>query len=141
MAMSTITVTVSDARKPVKAKLEKLSETLGCRVSDLVWHALTSMLKDPPKIAPEGSSPVIGTSAGFWVIHKRNAANKRVMAIAIQEVNKRSEVTKETHTFFRFKKGDTKSRNRALKQAKRAAEYDKDLANVKEPVKILQKSK
>jgi len=136
MAMTTITVTVSETRKPIKTKLEKLAETLGCRVSDLVWHALTTMLKSPPKTAPEGSSQVIGTSAGFWILHKRNASTKRVASISIQEVLKRSEVKKETHTFFRYKKDDAKSRVRALKQAKRAAEYDKDLANVKEAIKV-----
>ncbi len=136
MAMTTITVTVSETRKPVKQKLEKLAETLGCRVSDLVWHALNTMLKAPPKTAPEGSSQVIGTSAGFWILHKRHATTKRVVSIGIQEVLKRSEVKKETHTFFRYKKGDAKSRTRALKQAKRAAEYDKDLANVKDSIRI-----
>ena len=136
MAMATITVTVSESRKSVKQQLEKLSEKLGCRLSDLVWHSLTTMLKNPPKTAPEGSSPVIGTSAGFWIVHKRHAASKKVTDITIQEVTKRSEI--KGHTFFRYKKGDAKSRGRAVKQAKRAAEYDADLAGVKGPIKLFQ---
>ena len=139
MAMTTITVTVSEKRKPIRTQLDVLAEKLGCRLSDLVWHALIIMLKNPPKTAPEGSSKVLGKAAGFWVIHTR--IKDRVVKVSIQEVISRAKG--KGHSFFRYTKDDVKSRTRARKQAVRAADYDADLASIKEKVKLteLPKSK
>lgn len=134
MVTSTLTVTVSKERKPFKEQLEKLAEKLGCRMSDLVWSAVLTLLAHPPKAAPVGSSKATGKSPGFWIAHEREGKSKRVDAVAIFEVRRRSE--KAGRTFFRYKPDDAKSRARALRQAKRAAEYDADLAGIKEVVKV-----
>jgi len=53
---------------------------------------------------------------GFLLIHKTDATGK-VTGIEIREV-----IIRKNHTFYRYKKGDTKSRNRAMNKAKAAAD-------------------
>ena len=53
---------------------------------------------------------------GFLLIHKTDATGK-VTGIEIREV-----IIRKNHTFYRYKKGDTKSRNRAMNKAKATAD-------------------
>lgn len=131
MATTTITVTVSQTRQPIKKKLEALADRLGCRVSDLVWYSITSMLAKPPSSVPT-SGKTIGRASGFWVIHK--LAKNKLVSIEIQEVKARSERT--GRSFYRYKKDDAKGRTRALNQAKKDAAYDLEITGLRTPIKF-----
>lgn len=125
----TMTVGVGASRKATHTALEALAAKLQCRPADLLWHAIDVMLKAPPSVAPAGASPHVGHAPGFWVQIAKNSAEKCV-AVVVQEVAKRTDAV--GRTFFRFKTGDDKARNRAMKQAQRAAESDAQLAGVKD---------
>ena len=124
---NTVTLIVSEARAELKASLDNLAAQLRCRRSDLVWSAIAALIASPPKIAPEGAAPRTGTAAGFWVVHKMG--DKGLAAVEVVEVAQRAKAT--GRVFFRYKDGDVKSRDRALKQANRAAVYDANLAGLK----------
>lgn len=125
----TIHLNVSKVRESVVDQLTKLSEKLdGCRPSDLVWFAIETMIANPPEAAPPASKSSTGSSPGFWnsTISKEGEA----VGITITEVAKRAEG--EGRTFFRFSVKDDMAvteanRERALKQARKAAAYDADL--------------
>ncbi len=56
-------------------------------------------------------------------------ANGRLESVEVQEVAQRADTA--GRTFFRYNAGDAKSRNRAMRQAIRAAESDCGIAGVK----------
>ena len=126
----TMILGVGATRKPTRTKLEDLSDTLGCKASDLVWHAIIEMLKNPPKVAPEGASGAVGTAPGFWVVPITNKQGKAT-GIKVYEVAKRSDIGTEGRIFFRFKKDDVKARDRAQRSAIRAAANDAKLLGFK----------
>ena len=64
--------------------------------------------------------------SGFLLIHKTDAAGK-VIGIEIREV-----VIRKDRTFFRYKKGDAKSRNRAKNKAKTAADDETITSGLKQ---------
>ena len=55
---------------------------------------------------------------GFLLIHKTDATGK-VTGIEIREI-----IIRQDRTFYRYKKGCAKSRNRAMDKAKAAADYE-----------------
>lgn len=109
-----------------------LADKLGCKPGALVWHAVKALLASPPKqgdVAVAASNVGVGSAPGFWVVPSVDAAGK-CTSISIVEVTKRSDAN--GRAFFRFTAGEkpedtVKARDRALKQATRAAEYDAKL--------------
>jgi len=134
MAESPITLTVSKTREPLKKQLNKLADRLGCRITDLVWVGIAYVVKNPPKTAPISASKPIGRASGFWVVHVRKGTSKKVSAVEIREVEARHKLS--GRAFYRYKRDDAKSRERALNQAKQSAAYDSELVGLTATVKI-----
>jgi hypothetical protein len=125
----TMIVGVSKANKEKRDKLDALAAKLGCKPSALIWAAVDALLAAPPTVAPAGAAPSTGTAAGFWVVPIRDKSGKASTAKVV-EVASRSDITNGS-TFFRFKAGDDKERNRAKAQAIRGAKYTMDLLGAK----------
>jgi hypothetical protein len=123
-----LTLNVSTAREATKARLVTLSLRLGCKVGDLCWLAIESLLANPPSTAPVGSTPHTGKAAGFWTVPTTSPDGK-LTGIRVVEVQSRAEVT-DGRLFFRYKAGEAKERTRALRQAVKAASYDAQIAGV-----------
>jgi hypothetical protein len=124
----TMVIGVPRARKEERAKLDALATKLGCKPSALVWLGIGMLLSSPPTSAPAGATANTGSAPGFWVVPTKDNKGKAT-AISVVEVASRGDA--EGRTFFRFKAGDTKGRERALNQAKRAAQYDSELLGLK----------
>lgn len=118
----TMIVGVPKAHKEKKTQLEHLATKLNCKPSALVWAAIGALLANPPKAAPEGATVSTGSAAGFWTVPITDQKGKG-KDYEIVEVDSRSEVS-NGRTFFRYDRDDDKSRNRALAQAQKAAQYD-----------------
>lgn len=134
MAYKTMVVGVSASHKDDHTALLALADKLKCRPSSLIWAGIKATLADPPKTAPEGAAPSSGTASGFWTVPETNKTGKMV-GVVVREVAKRGD-EQEGRNFFRYKTddegvADEKSRERAHKQAVRAAEYDMKLCGVK----------
>jgi len=131
MATNHINISLTGKRQDTYAKLQKLAETKGLRVTDIVWGGAEAVLANPKLIdgiqASAGAAPRAGSARGFWVQHKLNAS-QRLEGVSIVEVAQRSDATGAT--FFRYSSGDAKARGRALTSAQRTAAYDAKLAGV-----------
>lgn len=134
----TMILGLSESRKPTHKRLTGLATQLGCRVSDLVWSAVETMLANPPKVAPAGSSQTNSTAAGFWVLHTY-ADNGRLSGVRVVEVDRRGDIDGGDRLFVRYSKdaeNADKVRNRARDNAVRAAQYDLKIAGISQEVKV-----
>ena len=89
---------------PILDAFHEMATTLGVSKDMLAWRAIEEF------VAPE--------CPGFLLIHKIDAAGK-VNGIEIREF-----IIRKDHTFYRYKKGDAKCRNRAMENAKAMADYE-----------------
>ena len=137
MATNHIQISVAGGRQDTYVILQKMAEKLGCRVTDLVWHAIGKVLENPPQaVAGTGAAfaPRTGIARGFWVRTMLDERTGRLRGIDIVEVAKRSDLDGgDGSTFLRYKQGDAKGRLRSLKQAIKMAEYNAKMAGLKVP--------
>ena len=107
--------------------LGKLSESLGCKDSDLVWLAIDKLIADPPKEAPEWARSSTGRASGFWTVPVRDKSGT-VTSMRVVEVAKRGD--QDGRQFCRYQvfpddaSKTTLARKRAKNQAKRSALHD-----------------
>jgi len=108
--------------------LLELADSLDCSPASLVWHAVKTMISNPPASAPAGAGARTGSAAGFWVLPKTDV-NGRATGVSVIEVAARSDI-KGGQTFFRYDRpGDDdegeaeKSRGRAQRQAEKAGQH------------------
>ncbi len=140
----TMIIGIGKSHEAEHKALSALADKLGVKPGALVWHAIAALLATPPKqgdVKVTASAIGIGTAPGFWVVPGTDAAGKAT-SIAIVEVSKRADAN--GRAFFRFTAGETpeetaKARDRALKQATRAAEYDAKLLGLKVDSKVVKK--
>lgn len=131
----TVILGLSAARKPLFNRAKGLADSLGCRVSDLLWHGLEQVMQNPPKIAPAGASASSGTSPGFWVLHTHDD-NGRLNGVRVVEVSARNQVDGGDRLFVRFKDDDAKSKERARANAIRSATYDLSIVGIRQEVTV-----
>ncbi len=113
--------------------LGKLSESLGCKDSDLVWLAIDKLIADPPSEAPEWSRSSTGRASGYWTVAVRDKSGT-VTSMRVVEVARRGD-QQDGRQFCRYadvkdKDGNVDAsksilaRKRARSQAKRSAVHD-----------------
>lgn len=128
-----LALNVTQAHREFYDGLKSLADKLGCRPRALAWHAISSMLKNPPTEAPiDLGRASSGSASGFWMSHHKNE-DGRLEGITITEVTSRS--AGSGRAFFRYKVArdgtiDFKDRATALAQARDSALYDADLTGV-----------
>ena len=122
-------VSISEARKERHTALSNLATKLNCRMSDLVWEGVSLLLANPPAVAPEGSSTSLGTSTGIWVVHTLSDKG-RVEGIGLVD-GIRSKTS--GRIFFRYDAAKPETKERAIKQAQRAAAYDCQITGIDFP--------
>jgi hypothetical protein len=133
----TMMVGIGKTHADTHGRLQALADKLGCRSSVLVWESIERLLKDPPKVAPAGAAPAVGSAPGFWVAPIMG--DKGATGIEIVEVEARNQ--SKGRTFLRYKtveedqEATFKARERAYGQARRAAEYDCQMLGL-DPSKI-----
>lgn len=127
------------------AALSALSRRLGVRQTTLVWYAVRQLLQNAPETAPAeligmqsgggGGGGPVGSAPGFWVIARMGEAGQGAIGIEVREVFRRDVV--EGRSFYRIKQvkdgtptDQEKERQKALGQARRAAQHDCSLAGL-----------
>lgn len=109
------------------AQLEELAKRFKVTVSALVWEAIERYIKSGPTAPPAADSNAVGGSAaGYWTAVVCDASGK-ALDVEVVHVEQRSALAadRKGHTFFRYDRDDAKSRERAMRQAERAAAYFK----------------
>ena len=120
-----ITLFVPNSRLPIVNRLDEIASGLRTSRNTLIWHLIEACCQEggPNEIRVTG----IGSGPGFWIIHKTDDSGKLV-AVEVREVVARSQI--EGFTFYRYKKGDSKVRERAMRAAKNAADTQAKLVGL-----------
>lgn len=128
----TMSIGIGKSRQELHDSFVALSDKLGCRPADLIWDAISKMVANPPKTAPVGATAAVGSAPGFWVAPIMGDNGAKGMEII--EVASRTQASGRTFLRYKEVEGDAEktasNRKRAEKQARRAAEYDCELAGI-----------
>ena len=117
---------VSASKQPLVDEFDKIAIKLGVNRATLLWHYIEACVATggPKAVKVTGtvrSGIGVGSSPGFWLIRKTDASGK-VIGINVTEVVIRTAAN--GHTFYRYRKGDSKGRTRMLNSVKLAADTE-----------------
>ena len=115
----TVYLYVSACKAHLIDEFDKLAETIGTNRGTLLWHAIEHTLAHPPR-EPKvtATARTGGSSPGLWLIRKTDDKGK-VVGIELREVLTRSAASGQN--YYRYKKGDKKSRDRLLEACRLTA--------------------
>lgn len=111
-----ITICIPTAKQSLINKFDEIATKSGVDRATLLWRCIEDAIFD----WQTAETIITNAHVGFWLSHAPDAAGKAT-AISVTEVLDRSEGN--GRTFYRYKKGDAKSRQRAMSAAKQDGDY------------------
>lgn len=123
---------VGPSREEKYQKIQALMEDWNLNSpSPIVWYALDQLLKSPPQSLPQEYTQSRGggggQASGFWVTPTTDPNTGVALSFEIIEVEARTDINGAGRAFFRYQQDDAPSRLKALRQAMRSANYDRQL--------------
>ena len=125
-----MTLFVSAGRQRIIEKFDAIATKLGGTRTQLIWHYIENAIATggPKEIkVTDTVRSGVGSSPGFWMTYEL-AADGSLKGVSVKEVKARSVTTGDS--FFRYKKGDKKGRDRTLLKVKQAADFEAKKAKI-----------
>ena len=125
-----MTLFVSASRQRLISQFDEIATKLGGTRTQLIWHYIENAIATggPKEIkVTDTVRSGAGSSPGFWMTCEL-AADGSLKGVCVKEVKARSAATGDS--FFRYKKGDKKGRDRTLLNVKRTADFEAKKAKI-----------
>ena len=125
-----VTLYVAAGRQPLIDKFDDIATKLDGTRTQLLWHLIENAVTTggPKEIKVSGTvRSGVGSAPGFWMTYEL-AEDGSLKGVSVEEVKARSVATGDS--FFRYKRGDKKGRDRMLLNVKRAADFEAKKAKI-----------